>query len=51
MGMQDAHGSLEAGKRGDIVLVAAPRWEHMVYQFGGAPPLYAVVKDGLVRYL
>ena len=39
------------GKRGDIVLVNESRWEHIIYQFGGVPPLYAVVKDGIPRYL
>jgi len=49
MGMQETHGSLEVGKHGDILLVDAPRWEHVIYQFGGIPPLYAVIKDGVVR--
>jgi imidazolonepropionase len=51
MGMQDTHGSLEVGKQGDIVLVNEAHWEHIIYQFGGAPPLYAVIKDGVPRYL
>ena len=51
MGMQDTHGSLEVGKQGDIVLVNEARWEHIIYQFGGAPPLYAVIKGGVPRYL
>ena len=51
MGMQNTHGSLEIGKRGDIVLVNESRWEHVIYQFGGMAPLYAVVKDGIPRYL
>lgn len=51
MGMQETHGSLQVGKQGDIVLVNEARWEHAIYQFGGAPPLYAVIKDGVLRYL
>jgi imidazolonepropionase len=51
MGMQETHGSLEVGKQGDIVLVNEARWEHIIYQFGGVPPLYAVIKDGVPRYL
>jgi len=50
MGMQETHGSLEIGKHGDIVIVDVPRWEHVIYQFGGLPPLFAVIKDGVVRY-
>jgi len=50
MGMQETHGSLEIGKHGDIVIVDAPRWEHIIYQFGGLPPLYAVIKNGVVKY-
>lgn len=51
MGMQDTHGSLETGKHADIILVDANRWEHIVYQFGGAPPLCAVIKDGVPTFL
>jgi imidazolonepropionase len=50
MGMETTHGSLEVGKCGDIVLVEAPRWEHIIYQFGGLPPLCAVIKDGFMRH-
>lgn len=51
MGMQETHGSLQVGKQGDIVVVNEARWEHVIYQFGGAPPLYAVIKDGVPRIL
>jgi cytosine/adenosine deaminase-related metal-dependent hydrolase len=50
MGMETTHGSLEVGKHGDIVVVDAPRWEHIIYQFGGLPPLRAVIKDGVVQH-
>jgi imidazolonepropionase len=26
------HGSIEVGKRGDLVLLDAPAWEHLIYQ-------------------
>ena len=48
MGMQETHGSLEVGKCGDIILVDAPQWEHIIYQFGGLPPIQTVFKDGVI---
>jgi len=43
------HGSLETGKNADIIIVNAPRWEHLVYQFGGADETVAyVIKNGHV---
>lgn len=51
MGMEKTHGSLEVGKHGDMVVIDAPRWEHIIYQFGGTPPLYAVIKAGVPKYL
>jgi imidazolonepropionase len=49
LGMSETHGSIEVGKRGDLVLVDVPTWEHLVYQFGEHDRLIqVVVKDGLV---
>ena len=45
LGMATTHGSIETGKVGDFVLVAAPRWEHLVYQMVD-PPIRAVYKRG-----
>ncbi|KAL5015212.1 hypothetical protein ScPMuIL_009482 [Solemya velum] len=28
------HGSLEIGKRGDMIVINASRWEHLIYQLG-----------------
>ena len=42
----DTHGSLEVGKCGDCVVLDAPSWEHVVYQF--EPPISSVVKGGVV---
>ena len=47
MGMEVTHGSLEVGKKGDFVVIDAPQWENIVYQFGANPPIAAVVKDGI----
>eukprot|EP00033_Pygsuia_biforma_P002543 GCRY01002814.1.p1 GENE.GCRY01002814.1~~GCRY01002814.1.p1 ORF type:complete len:451 (+),score=44.99 GCRY01002814.1:80-1354(+) len=37
IGKSDTHGSLEIGKVGDLLLIDAPRWEHLIYQMGSAP--------------
>jgi len=51
MDKQKTHGSLEVGKKADIVVINSPRWEHIIYQFGGVPPLNAVIKDGVPTFL
>ncbi|CAL8115412.1 unnamed protein product [Orchesella dallaii] len=51
LGMSETHGSIEVGKKGDLVLVDVPTWEHLVYQFGEHDHLIQmVIKDGLVAY-
>ncbi|TRY64680.1 hypothetical protein DNTS_006388 [Danionella cerebrum] len=44
------HGSIEVGKQGDLVIVNAPRWEHLVYQFGGHQELirYVIIRGEVV---
>ncbi|KAK2913492.1 hypothetical protein QQF64_030756 [Cirrhinus molitorella] len=44
------HGSLETGKQGDLVIINAPRWEHLVYQFGGHQEIirYVIIKGEIV---
>ena len=49
LGRSDTHGSIEKGKRGDLVLLQAPQWEHVVYELVD-PPLLHVVKGGRVAY-
>ncbi|XP_068234016.1 probable imidazolonepropionase [Palaemon carinicauda] len=45
------HGSIEPGKVADLVVVDAPRWEHLVYQFGGADHVIShVIKNGKVSH-
>ncbi|XP_061839651.1 probable imidazolonepropionase [Nerophis lumbriciformis] len=50
LGRWRTHGSLEAGKHGDLLVLNAPRWEHLVYQLGGHQELirYVVVKGNVV---
>ncbi|XP_055053164.2 probable imidazolonepropionase [Misgurnus anguillicaudatus] len=44
------HGSLEIGKQGDLLIINAPRWEHLIYQFGGHQELirYVIIKGEIV---
>nr|XP_053653243.1 probable imidazolonepropionase [Cherax quadricarinatus] len=44
-----SHGSIEPGKVADLVIVDEPRWEHLVYQLGGADQAIShVIKAGRV---
>jgi len=35
IGRSKTHGSIEVGKVADLLVLDAPRWEHLIYQFGG----------------
>ena len=46
-----SNGTLEVGKRGDCILLNAPDWRHLIYQFGDTGPLIRnVFKDGHIVY-
>nr|ACO10503.1 Probable imidazolonepropionase [Caligus rogercresseyi] len=46
-----SHGSLEAGKFGDFLVLNAPKWEHLIYQFGGHNEVIEyVIKKGDIVY-
>ncbi|HMQ56524.1 MAG TPA: imidazolonepropionase [Anaerolineae bacterium] len=47
LGLGDRLGSLEAGKQADLLIVAAPDYRHLVYQFGGNL-VKTVIKRGQV---
>ncbi len=47
LGLGSEIGSIEAGKRADLVLLQAPNLLHLVYHYG-INPVAAVVKDGRV---
>jgi imidazolonepropionase len=49
LGLGDEVGSLETGKRADLVLLDAPNLLHLAYHYG-VDPVAAVVKDGRVAY-
>ncbi|XP_040579397.1 probable imidazolonepropionase [Lepeophtheirus salmonis] len=47
----ETHGSLEAGKFADMLILDAPKWEHLIYQFGGQNDVIEhVIKNGEVVY-
>uniref|UniRef100_A0A8D0XJW5 Probable imidazolonepropionase n=1 Tax=Sus scrofa TaxID=9823 RepID=A0A8D0XJW5_PIG len=50
LGRSHTHGSLEIGKQGDLIIINSPRWEHLIYQFGGHHELieYVIVKGKVV---
>lgn len=51
IGLSKTHGSLEVGKQADILIIDAPKWEHLIYQFAGHDQLIDyVIKRGEVVY-
>ncbi|KAM9312658.1 putative imidazolonepropionase [Gastrophryne carolinensis] len=50
LGRSHTHGSLEVGKQGDVVIINAPRWEHLIYQFGGHQEIIesVIIKGNIV---
>ncbi|KAK4026376.1 hypothetical protein OUZ56_015377 [Daphnia magna] len=49
LGKQNTHGSLEIGKYGDLLILNAPRWEHLVYQMGDNQQVIGqVIKRGRI---
>ncbi|XP_053260967.1 probable imidazolonepropionase [Podarcis raffonei] len=50
LGKSHMHGSIETGKQGDLIIINSPRWEHLIYQFGGHQELieYVIVKGKIV---
>ncbi|XP_042201536.1 probable imidazolonepropionase [Callorhinchus milii] len=51
LGRSQTHGSLEVGKRGDLIIINSPRWEHLIYQFGAHQELIqCVIVRGKVAY-
>ncbi|XP_005094957.1 probable imidazolonepropionase [Aplysia californica] len=43
LGRSARHGSLEVGKVADMIIVDAPRWEHIIYQMGSHDSLISAV--------
>ncbi|MCB0163570.1 MAG: imidazolonepropionase [Anaerolineae bacterium] len=49
IGLGDRVGSLEAGKQADMVIVAAPDYRHLAYQFGGNLVATVIKRGQVVR--
>lgn len=47
LGKSDFIGSLEVGKLADMVLIDAPKWQHLIYQMAD-PPIEMVIKKGRI---
>ncbi|CAB1345977.1 unnamed protein product [Coregonus sp. 'balchen'] len=50
LGCSHTHGSLEVNKHADLLVLNAPRWEHLIYQLGGHQELirYVVIRGNVV---
>lgn len=49
LGLGEDRGSLEPGKRADLLILDLPNLEHLAYEFG-RNPVRAVVKDGRIVF-
>ncbi|KAG7244115.1 hypothetical protein INR49_004932 [Caranx melampygus] len=51
LGCSHTHGSLEVNKHGDLLILNATRWEHLIYQLGGHQELirFVVIKGNVVH--
>ena len=47
LGRGEQIGSLEVGKKADLLLLNTPDWKDMIYQFG-SNAVRTVIKDGVV---
>ncbi|XP_041379330.1 LOW QUALITY PROTEIN: probable imidazolonepropionase [Gigantopelta aegis] len=51
LGMAEDVGSIEVGKRGDLLILSTARWEHLVYQLACHDQcIKYVIKDGNIVY-
>uniref|UniRef100_A0A1A8JQ83 Probable imidazolonepropionase n=1 Tax=Nothobranchius kuhntae TaxID=321403 RepID=A0A1A8JQ83_NOTKU len=50
LGRSHTHGSLEVNKHGDLLILNATRWEHLIYQLGGHQETirYVIIKGSVV---
>lgn len=49
VGRSKTHGSIEVGKVADLLVIDAPRWEHLIYQIAGHNELIKyVIKNGRI---
>ncbi|CAF3683428.1 unnamed protein product [Adineta steineri] len=51
LGISDKYGSIEVGKKADLIICRCPSWEHIIYQFGDHTHLIRhVIKHGTIVY-
>ncbi|XP_052079851.1 probable imidazolonepropionase [Mytilus californianus] len=51
LGLSETHGTIEVGKYGDMVVIDAYRWEHLIYQLGSHDKLInCVIRNGDIVY-
>ncbi|CAF0827558.1 unnamed protein product [Didymodactylos carnosus] len=49
LGISDKYGSLEIGKKADLILCRCPSWEHIIYEFGDHEHVIKhVMKEGVI---
>uniref|UniRef100_A0A1A8NA33 Probable imidazolonepropionase n=1 Tax=Nothobranchius rachovii TaxID=451742 RepID=A0A1A8NA33_9TELE len=50
LGRSHTHGSLEVNKHGDLLILKATQWEHLIYQLGGHQETirYVIIKGSVV---
>ncbi|KAM9327844.1 putative imidazolonepropionase [Pholidichthys leucotaenia] len=50
LGRSHTHGSLEVNKHGDLLVLNATRWEHLIYQLAGHQEIirYVIIKGNIV---
>lgn len=46
----DMYGSLEVGKFGDMLILDAPKWEHLFYRISDEPILKVIKKGKVINF-
>lgn len=50
IGRGSTHGAICVGRNADLVILDAPRWEHLIYRFGCHSVIRHVIKNGSFVY-
>lgn len=49
LALSHLHGSIEKGKYGNMIMIKAKTWEHLVYELGNSALISHVIKHGDVQ--